>query len=70
MKKQKTDIVGMIIAYENGELSADKTIKFFAELIKNGQAWTLQGHYGRTASALIDGSFISKNGEILKTCEA
>jgi len=69
MKTKKMDLVGMIIAYETGELSAEKTLELFAELIRTGQAYSLQGCYGRTATALIDGGYISKEGKILKTAE-
>lgn len=48
------DLVDKIMAYEAGEMSDQEEIKFFQELIDSGQAWTLQGHYGRTARALID----------------
>lgn len=48
-----TDVAD-IIDYENGELSEEREIKFFQSLIDSGQAWTLQGHYGRTVSALIE----------------
>jgi len=63
---KKEDIVGLIISYEGGELSDSDTLKLFSELIRTGQAWKLQGHYGRTASALIDSGFISKDGKILR----
>lgn len=43
-----------IIAYEDGDLSADETVALFQALIDSGLAWTLQGHYGRTARALIE----------------
>lgn len=43
-----------IIAYENDELDDFQIINLFQELIDNGMAWTLQGHYGRTAKALIE----------------
>lgn len=42
-----------IIAYENGELNNENTIKLFQHLIDSGLAWKLQGHYGRTAAELI-----------------
>jgi len=59
------DITTRIIDYENGLLSEQDTIKLFAELIKNGMAWTLQGHYGRTAHTLIENKIIDKRGNIL-----
>ena len=43
-----------IIAYEQGELSEEDTVKLFQELIDTGECWHLQGHYGRTAAALIE----------------
>ncbi|RPI86163.1 MAG: hypothetical protein EHM34_00265 [Nitrosopumilales archaeon] len=61
--------VGLIIEYESGELSNKKTIELFAELVKDGSAWTLQGHYGRTAAALIEAGYIDKKGNILKQVE-
>jgi len=48
------DIVSSIIAYETGELSYDETLAMFQELIDSGKVWSLQGHYGRTAAALIE----------------
>tara|TARA_R100000951_G_scaffold101420_1_gene92957 strand:- start:32176 stop:32370 length:195 start_codon:yes stop_codon:yes gene_type:complete len=59
------DQIDKIIAYEQGELSEVNSVILFAELIKTGQAWSLQGHYGRTAKHLIDNEVISKEGEIL-----
>ena len=66
MATKKLDLVGLIMAYESGELEAEKTLELFAELIKSGSAWTLQGSYGRTASELIRQGYISQSGEILK----
>ena len=60
------DKVDMIIAYESGELDDNGTLELFSNLIKSGQAWSLQGHYGRTARAIIEAGYISKNGEILE----
>ena len=63
----KVDIVDLIIAYEGGDLDDNGMIKLFADLVKSGQAWSLQGHYGRVATSLIEGGYISDKGEILKT---
>jgi len=59
------DLVDNIMAYESGELDDEGIIKFFAELIKTGQAWTLQGSYGRMARNLIGEGYIDKKGNIL-----
>ena len=59
------DLVGYIMDYEGDGISDVRTLELFSHLIKTGQAWTLQGHYGRTAKQLIDGGYISKDGEIL-----
>jgi hypothetical protein len=55
-----------IIAYEQGELSPEEVLGLFADLIKSGMAWSLQGSYGRTAARLIETGYISRSGEILK----
>jgi len=63
---KKVDRVDLIIAYENGELSDNDTLKLFSILIKDGLVWNLQGSYGRTATTLIDNGYISKEGKILR----
>tara|TARA_Y100001963_G_C6713024_1_gene415212 strand:+ start:467 stop:640 length:174 start_codon:yes stop_codon:yes gene_type:complete len=52
------DIVSAIIEHEQGELSWEDTLELFQELVNNGMAWSLQGHYGRTAQRLIDDGLI------------
>ena len=42
-----------IIRYENGQCDIDEIAREFQKMIYNGIVWTLQGHYGRTANALI-----------------
>ncbi len=53
-----------IVAYEEGDLDTAGTLELFADLIRDGHAWTLQGHYGRAAHALIVDGLISPDGEI------
>lgn len=55
-----TDIVDKIIAYESGEMSDGQIIDLFQELVDSGHAWSLQGHYGRTARSLIEAGLISE----------
>jgi len=59
------DQVDKIIAYEQGDLDDQGTVELFAELIKTGQAWSLQGSYGRAAASLIQDEIIDKSGKIL-----
>ena len=58
------DTIDRIIAYEQGELNGAECVYLFSELVRSGQAWSLQGHYGRTASALIENGILMDNGDI------
>ena len=61
--------INTMMAYESGELNDAETINFFADLVKTKMAWSLQGHYGRIASAMIDAGFISPEGEVTELAE-
>ena len=63
------DVTNRIIDYECGHLSDAKTLRLFSELIKTGMVWSLQGHYGRTASALIGDGWIERDGTITDKAE-
>ena len=60
MEDKDLDRVHKIISYESGTMSDDDMVSFFQELIDDGSAWRLQGHYGRTAKALIDSGLCHK----------
>lgn len=63
------DLVNAIIDYETGGLSDQGLLNLFSHLIRTGQAWQLQGHYGRTASMLIEEGFLTSDGEITDKLE-
>lgn len=54
MSLSQFDTVGFVIEYESGQLSEEEIIEGFQHLINDGTVWSLQGHYGRTAAALIE----------------
>jgi len=65
-KVNAKNLVDYIIKYEAGEeeISKEEYLDLFSYLIKSGNAWTLQGHYGRSASDLIESKIIDEKGEI------
>jgi len=57
------DLTSKIIAYEQDELNEEETVELFQELIDNGMAWSLQGHYGRMATDLIESGYCTPSKE-------
>lgn len=55
----KFDLVGAMMAFEEGEASEQEVVDLFQHLVDTGMAWTLQGFYGRTAAALIEAGLVS-----------
>ena len=51
--------IDQIIKYENGDMDFAEVIKLFQTLVDTGVAWRLQGHYGRTASDLIERGYVT-----------
>ncbi len=58
------DIVDLMARHDLGELVFSEQVQLFAELIKSGQVWNLQGSYGRMARHYIDADLISTKGVI------
>lgn len=57
--KRPYDMVGNIMAFEEGQLDRDGVVALFQHLVDTGLAWSLQGSYGRMAKALLDAGEIS-----------
>tara|TARA_Y100001973_G_C5189580_1_gene330065 strand:- start:1774 stop:1995 length:222 start_codon:yes stop_codon:yes gene_type:complete len=62
IKEKTMNIVSVedIIKYEEGNMNFEEVIVFFQTLVNTGQAWTLQGHYGRTAMSLIENGYVTR----------
>ena len=67
IKVNNENRIDYIMDYEMGELSDIDTLHLFSHLIKTNMAWSLQGHYGRTATALINNGWIDSKGNIQVT---
>ena len=53
MSEQSTDIVGKIMAFEQGELANEEVYALFQFLLDSGMIHSLQGSYQRMAEELI-----------------
>lgn len=58
-------LIDSIIRFEEGELTDEQIIDLFADLIRTGTAWSLQGHYGRTANSLIEQGYLDADGNVI-----
>ncbi len=64
MDSNTYDVTTAIIKYENDEMTTiEEVLELFQYLVNTGMAWSLQGWYGRTASALIEAGHISAKVE-------
>ena len=61
----KADLADRLLRYEMEDMGEDETLDLFADLVASGWIPHLQGHYGRMASALIQGGWISPEGRVL-----
>lgn len=51
--------VDQVMRYEQGEMDDDEIVEMFQKLVDTGMAWRLQGHYGRTAAAMIEQGLVT-----------
>jgi hypothetical protein len=58
------DMVGQMMAYEQGELGGEDTVQLLSQIVMQGMLRGLQGHYGRAASALMQQGIIDAQGNI------
>lgn len=61
--------VDKIAAFEQGEANQYDILDLFAELIRTGLAWQLQGTYGRQANSFIRQGLITPEGVITEKGE-
>jgi hypothetical protein len=66
LPKKPSPLIELIMAYEDGTLTDPQILELFSQLIKTGQAWSLQGSYGRMARNLIEAGYLDKAGNILE----
>jgi hypothetical protein len=58
--EERVDIVGGLMALDEGDLDEAETIRLFQHLVDTGLAWRLEGRYGRMAEALIEDGRVTK----------
>ena len=64
--RQTKDFIDRMMEFESGMLNDAEIIEMFSDLIKSGASWSLQGHYGRFSSSLIEAGWLDKEGNRLK----
>jgi hypothetical protein len=57
----------LIVEYECGTMSEEDVPAFMQKLIDSGDAWKLQGHFGRMAIALIEAGICHHKIEPIKS---
>lgn len=50
--------IDALMRYEQDDMPDEEIIDLFQDLVDTGYAWKLQGHYGRTAMALIEQGYV------------
>ena len=52
-----------ISRYESGQMEEEEQVEFLQHLVDTGIVWSLQGHYGRTASWMINEGLVQVGKE-------
>ena len=58
------DPLNDIMDYEGGEASVSQVFRLFSHLIETGKCWTLQGHYGRVATSMMQNGIFDASGKL------
>jgi hypothetical protein len=58
MAVQHYDVVGQIMAYEQGDLDEDAVVELFQNLVNDGTIAHLQGSYQRAAQQMFEAGLI------------
>ena len=58
-----------LMDYEMGEMSGDRLLRGFADGIKTGTVWLMQGSYGRMAATMITNGLITSAGDVTEKGE-
>ena len=65
LSEADSKLADKLFAYEAGELESEEEVtELFQSLVDNGWAWSLQGHYGRTATSLIAAGLVSAKCQV------
>jgi hypothetical protein len=59
-KTEPFPLLDYILEFEEGDISEERLVELFQHLVDTGQAWTLQGVYGRTAMSLIEAGLVTR----------
>lgn len=57
------DVVAFVTDYETNELDEAEIREGFQNLVDSGEAWRLQGMYGRAAAAMLAAGVLHQPGE-------
>ncbi len=59
MTTETRSLASRIVDYEDGVLDNTQVVQLIQDLVDNGMAWQLRGHYGRLAHDLIKSGHVT-----------